>query len=90
LLEQQFKKNTVLITNATTGETRLSEPVAVHSSREMLISESPVKQAQEKSYLGSDVGNILFDGQDDLRRILTDYGFIGHPFRKDFPISGNV
>jgi NADH-quinone oxidoreductase subunit C len=33
---------------------------------------------------------ILFDGHADLRRILTDYGFIGHPFRKDFPISGNV
>ena len=33
---------------------------------------------------------ILFDGHNDLRRILTDYGFIGHPFRKDFPISGNV
>lgn len=63
-MKQQLKKNTVLITNATTGETRLSEPVAVHSSREMLISESPVKQAQEKSYLGSDVGNILFDGQE--------------------------
>jgi NADH-quinone oxidoreductase subunit C len=37
-----------------------------------------------------DLFGILFDGHDDLRRILTDYGFIGHPFRKDFPISGNV
>ena len=37
-----------------------------------------------------DLYGILFDGHDDLRRILTDYGFIGHPFRKDFPISGNV
>ncbi len=33
---------------------------------------------------------ILFDGHVDLRRILTDYGFIGHPFRKDFPLSGHV
>jgi NADH-quinone oxidoreductase subunit C len=37
-----------------------------------------------------DLFGILFEGHDDLRRILTDYGFIGHPFRKDFPISGNV
>jgi len=33
---------------------------------------------------------IVFEGHDDLRRILTDYGFIGHPFRKDFPVSGQV
>ena len=33
---------------------------------------------------------ILFEGHPDLRRIMTDYGFIGHPFRKDFPLSGNV
>ena len=35
-----------------------------------------------------DLYGIIFDGHEDLRRILTDYGFIGHPFRKDFPISG--
>ena len=37
-----------------------------------------------------DLYGILFDGHVDLRRILTDYGFIGHPMRKDFPVSGNV
>ncbi len=37
-----------------------------------------------------DFFGILFEGHDDLRRILTDYGFIGHPFRKDFPVSGYV
>jgi NADH-quinone oxidoreductase subunit C len=37
-----------------------------------------------------DLYGIVFEGHDDLRRILTDYGFIGHPFRKDFPISGHV
>jgi NADH-quinone oxidoreductase subunit C len=37
-----------------------------------------------------DLFGILFRGHPDLRRILTDYGFVGHPFRKDFPISGHV
>ena len=37
-----------------------------------------------------DLFGIIFEGHADLRRILTDYGFIGHPFRKDFPISGHV
>ncbi len=37
-----------------------------------------------------DLFGILFEGHNDLRRILTDYGFIGHPFRKDFPITGYV
>jgi NADH-quinone oxidoreductase subunit C len=37
-----------------------------------------------------DLFGILFEGHQDLRRILTDYGFVGHPFRKDFPVSGYV
>jgi NADH-quinone oxidoreductase subunit C len=37
-----------------------------------------------------DLFGIIFEGHADLRRILTDYGFIGHPFRKDFPVSGHV
>ena len=37
-----------------------------------------------------DLYGIVFEGHEDLRRILTDYGFIGHPFRKDFPLSGHV
>lgn len=37
-----------------------------------------------------DLFGIVFEGHNDLRRILTDYGFIGHPFRKDFPLSGHV
>ena len=37
-----------------------------------------------------DLYGILFDGHPDLRRLLTDYGFVGHPFRKDFPLIGNV
>src|SRR3546814_7882512 len=37
-----------------------------------------------------DLFGIVFQGHPDLRRILTDYGFVGHPFRKDFPLIGNV
>lgn len=37
-----------------------------------------------------DLFGVVFEGHGDLRRILTDYGFIGHPFRKDFPLSGHV
>ncbi len=37
-----------------------------------------------------DLFGVVFEGHEDLRRLLTDYGFIGHPFRKDFPVSGHV
>jgi NADH-quinone oxidoreductase subunit C len=37
-----------------------------------------------------DLFGVVFEGHPDLRRILTDYGFVGHPFRKDFPVSGHV
>ena len=37
-----------------------------------------------------DMFGVIFEGHDDLRRILTDYGFIGHPMRKDFPVTGHV
>jgi NADH-quinone oxidoreductase subunit C len=37
-----------------------------------------------------DLYGLIFEGHEDLRRLLTDYGFIGHPFRKDFPLSGHV
>ena len=37
-----------------------------------------------------DLFGVIFENHPDLRRILTDYGFIGHPFRKDFPLSGHV
>lgn len=37
-----------------------------------------------------DLFGVIFEGHNDLRRLLTDYGFIGHPFRKDFPVSGTV
>jgi NADH-quinone oxidoreductase subunit C len=37
-----------------------------------------------------DMYGVIFDGHNDLRRLLTDYGFIGHPMRKDFPVSGHV
>ena len=37
-----------------------------------------------------DLYGIVFEGHPDLRRLLTDYGFVGYPFRKDFPLSGNV
>ena len=58
----------------------------------------PVVSSLTSMWLGADwfereafdLFGVLFDGHTDLRRILTDYGFVGHPFRKDFPLSGHV
>ena len=64
---------------------------ALEASYQFLASITPVwNSANWFEREAFDLYGILFDGHDDLRRILTDYGFIGHPFRKDFPISGNV
>jgi len=53
-----------------------------------LVSLYPVANWFEREAF--DLYGIIFEGHLDLRRILTDYGFIGHPFRKDFPVSGDV
>ena len=64
---------------------------ALEDSYPLLTSITPVwNSANWFEREAFDLFGILFEGHDDLRRILTDYGFIGHPFRKDFPISGNV
>jgi NADH-quinone oxidoreductase subunit C len=64
---------------------------ALEDSYPLLASITPVwNSANWFEREAFDLFGILFEGHDDLRRILTDYGFIGHPFRKDFPISGNV
>lgn len=63
-----------------------------------LAAEQPIIDSVTKVWAGADwyereafdMFGILFDGHPDLRRILTDYGFVGHPFRKDFPLIGNV
>jgi NADH-quinone oxidoreductase subunit C len=59
---------------------------------------SPIVQSVHDLWKGAnwfereayDLYGILFEGHPDLRRLLTDYGFVGHPFRKDFPVSGYV
>lgn len=65
--------------------------LAVDDSLPILASVNPIWNAanwfEREAF---DLYGILFDGHEDLRRILTDYGFIGHPFRKDFPTSGHV
>lgn len=53
-----------------------------------IVSVWPAAQWYEREAF--DLFGIVFTGNPDLRRILSDYGFVGHPFRKDFPISGNV
>ena len=53
-----------------------------------LVSIWPVANWYEREAF--DLFGIVYEGHPDLRRILTDYGFIGHPFRKDFPLIGNV
>jgi NADH-quinone oxidoreductase subunit C len=75
-----------------THNQRLRLTVKCPDSAEPLI-DSVVEVWQSASWFereAFDLFGILFRGHPDLRRILTDYGFIGHPFRKDFPLIGNV
>ncbi|MDP3562195.1 MAG: NADH-quinone oxidoreductase subunit C [Legionellaceae bacterium] len=76
---------------STTKNQRLRIKVFVHESNPVVPSVHEIWKAanwfEREAY---DLYGILFEGHPDLRRILTDYGFIGHPFRKDFPISGHV
>lgn len=70
---------------------RLRVKCFVKENRPMLPSVIPVwNGANWYEREAFDLFGILFEGHPDLRRILTDYGFIGHPFRKDFPLIGNV
>jgi NADH-quinone oxidoreductase subunit C len=76
---------------STTRNQRLRLRVFVDESNPILksvIGVWPVANWFEREAF--DLFGILFEGHPDLRRILTDYGFIGHPFRKDFPLSGHV
>jgi NADH-quinone oxidoreductase subunit C len=71
--------------------TRLRLRVFVDSEHPIVASMVPVWQSADWFEREAfDLYGILFDGHPDLRRILTDYGFIGHPFRKDFPLIGQV
>ncbi len=70
---------------------RIRIKVFLHEDNLMLPSVSDIwKGANWFEREAYDLYGILFENHPDLRRILTDYGFIGHPFRKDFPISGHV
>lgn len=76
---------------STTKNWRLRVKVFLNESNMMVPSVHKLWKAadwfEREAY---DLYGILFEGHPDLRRILTDYGFIGHPFRKDFPLSGYV
>lgn len=76
---------------STTKNRRLRVKVYLHSDVPMVASVVSIWRSanwfERETY---DLFGILFDNHPDLRRILTDYGFIGHPFRKDFPVSGHV
>ncbi len=70
---------------------RLRMKVYVKESNPMLDSVTDIwASADWYEREAFDLFGILFEGHPDLRRILTDYGFVGHPFRKDFPLIGNV
>ncbi|MCB1759528.1 MAG: NADH-quinone oxidoreductase subunit C [Gammaproteobacteria bacterium] len=70
---------------------RLRVRVRVDEAQPIVASVTTVwKSAEWFEREAFDLYGILFDGHEDLRRILTDYGFVGHPFRKDFPLQGNV
>ena len=76
---------------STTRNQRLRLRVFVEESSPMVDSVIDIwKSADWFEREAFDLYGILFKGHPDLRRILTDYGFIGHPFRKDFPLSGHV
>ncbi|KTD07483.1 NADH-quinone oxidoreductase subunit C [Legionella jamestowniensis] len=76
---------------STTKNHRLRVKVFLNSSHLVIPSAHEIwKSANWFEREAYDLYGILFDGHPDLRRILTDYGFIGHPFRKDFPLSGHV
>ena len=70
---------------------RLRMRVFVDSAQPIVESVTPIwKSAEWYEREAFDLFGILFGGHQDLRRILTDYGFVGHPFRKDFPLEGHV
>ena len=67
--------------------------IKVYLDKEPLIMPSVTKLWSSADWYereAFDLFGILFEGHPDLRRLLTDYGFIGYPFRKDFPLIGNI